>query len=71
MTTLHESSLILFDTWIADPHEAQTNTCRLACVPKRPSLVLLTRAPDRCCSDLIDRRRIEVLHVLYSVYFYL
>jgi hypothetical protein len=51
---LHESSRILFDTWIADPHEAQMNTCRLACVPSRPSLVLLTRTPDRWCSNLID-----------------
>jgi len=66
---LHESSRIVFDTWIADPLEAQMNTGRLACVPSRPSLVLLTRTPDRWCSNLIDRR-IEALHVLYSVYFY-
>jgi hypothetical protein len=50
MTTFHGSTRVLFDM-----RQAQMNTC----VPSRPSLVLLTRTPARCCSDLIGGRRIK------------
>ena len=45
---------------------------RLARVPHRTSSVFVDCSPDGCCIDLIDERRIKVMHVLYSgVYLYL